>query len=118
MKKSNSTNQEDQELRQFFQELKSEESKHALPDLGEMLNALPEKERVTTFWRYVAVVALVITGIGTYQWGFNAQEAPTEIMEIVISYEIPTPAEEESEDLVISGMDQWQSETDILLSGL
>lgn len=119
MKKSNSTNHEDQELQQFFQELRSEEAKDIVPDLESMLATLPEKERSSPMWRYVAAIALLIIGIGTYQWHFNAQESRTEVMEIVISYETPAPAEkDESENLAIPGMDQWQSETDILLTGL
>ncbi len=118
MKKSNSSNQEDLELQQFFQELKTEEAKLAIPDLESMLQDSPKKEKVTSFWRYAAAVILLISGIGTYQWGFQRQDANADIMEIIISYEKSTPQANESEELAIPGMDQWQSETDILLSGL
>lgn len=114
MKESNSS---DQELEQFFKVLKSEEAQRPLPEFENLLEKVPDLKKSTPLWRYAAA-ALLIIGFGTYQWGHNSQESTMEVMEIIISYETPEPVEKESDDLQMPGMDQWQSETDILLSGL
>lgn len=115
MKESNNS---DQELEQFFKALKSEEAQQPFPGFEKMLGKVPGSKKSTPLWRYAAAVALLIIGFGTYQWGYNSQESPIEVMEIIISYETHELEENESNDLQMPGMDQWQSETDILLSGL
>lgn len=119
MKKSNNPPKEDQELLQFFGELKTEEAKLPIPELDELLPASTERTGSSPFWRYAAAVSLVIIGLATYQWAFISQDDGADITEITISYEFPTEREQiEKDDLELPGMDQWQSETDILLTGL
>ena len=117
MKKSSNPATEDMELQQFFGELKTREADLAVPDLDELLGKEPVRKAIPKLWRFAAVVALLIIGFSSYKWGFSSDIAPAEITEIIISYET-VPIEEETDDLQMPGMDQWQSETDILLTGL
>ena len=110
---------EDPELQQFFDELKAEEATMPIPEVDELISSSQEKSGSAPFWRYAAVVALLVIGLATYQWGFISQESETDITEIIISYEFPTAEEAtEQDELELPGMDQWRSETDILLTGL
>ncbi|MDW3195774.1 MAG: hypothetical protein R8G66_25590 [Cytophagales bacterium] len=119
MKKSNNPQMEDQELQQFFDELKTEEVTIPIPEIDELIPSPQEKSGSTPFWRYAAVIALLMIGLATYQWGFISQESEADITEIIISYEFPTAEElTEKDELELPGMDQWRSETDILLTGL
>ena len=118
MKESSNSYPEDQELHPFFDNLKSEEQQQPVPDFEAFLTEPPERNGLFPVWRYAVAIAVLILGFSTYQWGFNGQKSTTDITEIIISYEIPVPEEDNSEGLQPPGMDQWQSETDILLTGL
>lgn len=118
MKKSNNPLKEDQELQQFFDELKAEEASMPIPEFDELIPSPEEKTGQAPFWRYAAAVTFLIIGLATYQWGVTSQDSVLDITEIIISYELPTEEETEQDELELPGMDQWQSETDILLTGL
>ena len=102
----------DQELEGFFNDLKRIESKKPVPDIESLLGEEPEGEKRSFSWKYVAAIFLIgITSIAIYF--SQSRETSSPEFEIIISY-VPTDTPSEDEfDMV--GMDQWQSETDILL---
>lgn len=116
MKKLNKPTESDQHLSQFFEELKSTEANQAIPDFDALYPKVDDQPHRTSWWRYAAVFALIAVGFGLYQ---TTLRAPDEVVqtEIILSYgyheEDQTP-----DEFQLEGMDQWQSETDILLRDL
>ncbi len=115
MKKLNNINQEDQNLHQFFDELKLIEKQQPIPSFEALSETSLGKKNRLPFLRYAAVLAVLFISV-IYLWAIKDRQGSMEITEIVISY--GSQEMQEVETLGPEGMDQWQSETDILLTGL
>lgn len=115
MKKEDESNVREPELQEFFDELKALEFANEIPELEPMLEDISQKSNPSYRWYYAAAAALV-AGLVLHQLVSDEGGQVHQKTEIIISYEVQ---EDHSEnELLMEGMDQWQSETDIFLTGL
>ena len=115
MKERHKSTREDQELQEFFDQMKQEESGQPVPELADLIILPGVKTRKLSYWKYAAVVSLLIAALGFYRPANNSLPEADDSMEIIISYDTQP---NEPEDPLLKGMGQWQSETDIFLTGL
>ena len=111
----------DKEIKDFFESWKAADKQHAVPDFDSMLPIEPPGERPGRMvWLGVAASIVVVMGFSLWYWLLKPTSefdafAKTEIMITIDQEEASAAFANEWE---VPGIDNWESETDVLLTGL